>query len=36
MEHKYGISFAEAKDHTLTSIKSALIKKLEAEKIIQP
>jgi len=35
VEREYNISFAEAKDHTLTSIKSALIKKLEAEKIIQ-
>ncbi|CEJ68909.1 Proteasome-associated ATPase [Chryseobacterium oranimense G311] len=36
VEREYNISFAEAKDHTLTSIKSALIKKLEAKKIIQP
>ncbi len=29
IERKYNISFAEAKDHTLTVVKSALIKELE-------
>lgn len=30
IERKYNISFAEAKDHTFTSVKSILIKELEA------
>ncbi|MCL8538413.1 AAA family ATPase [Chryseobacterium gallinarum] len=34
IERKYAISFAEAKDHALTAVKAALIKKLEAKKII--
>ena len=29
IERKYNISFAEAKDHTFTSVKSVLIKELE-------
>ncbi|MDR2238299.1 MAG: ATP-binding protein [Chryseobacterium sp.] len=36
IERRYEISFAEAKDHALTSVKSALIKKLESRKISQP
>lgn len=36
IDRKYSISFAEAKDHALTSVKSALIKKLEAREITQP
>lgn len=36
IERKYEISFAEAKDYALTSVKSALIKKLESQKISQP
>ncbi|MDC8099657.1 MULTISPECIES: AAA family ATPase [Chryseobacterium] len=35
IERKYGISFAEAKDHALTAVKSALIKKLEAKETLQ-
>ncbi|MDQ0064369.1 AAA family ATPase [Chryseobacterium lathyri] len=35
IDRKYNISFAEAKDHALTSIKSALIQKLEAKETIQ-
>ncbi|KPE52634.1 AAA family ATPase [Chryseobacterium indologenes] len=35
IERKYEISFAEAKDYALTSVKSALIKKLESQKISQ-
>lgn len=35
IELKYEISFAEAKDYALTSVKSALIKKLESQKISQ-
>lgn len=31
LERKYGISFAEAKDHTFTVVKGNLIKKLEAK-----
>ncbi|OCA77407.1 ATPase [Chryseobacterium artocarpi] len=31
IERKYSISFAEAKDHALTSVKAALIQKLEAK-----
>jgi SpoVK/Ycf46/Vps4 family AAA+-type ATPase len=31
VERKYNISFAEAKDHTFTSVKTALIKQLEAQ-----
>lgn len=34
IERKYSISFAEAKDHALTSVKAALIKKLEASETI--
>lgn len=34
IERKYAISFAEAKDHALTAVKAALIKKLEAKEII--
>ena len=33
IERKYEISFAEAKDYALTSVKSALIRKLENQKI---
>ncbi|MGK6340701.1 AAA family ATPase [Chryseobacterium sp. DT-3] len=36
IDRTYNISFAEAKDHALTSVKSALIKKLEAREITQP
>jgi SpoVK/Ycf46/Vps4 family AAA+-type ATPase len=36
IDRKYSISFAEAKDHALTSVKSALIKELEAREITQP
>lgn len=36
IDRKYSISFAEAKDHALTSVKSALIKKLEAREMTQP
>ncbi|REC79937.1 ATPase [Chryseobacterium elymi] len=36
IDRNYNISFAEAKDHALTSVKSALIKKLEAREITQP
>ncbi|SHG02097.1 AAA family ATPase [Chryseobacterium vrystaatense] len=36
VDRKYHISFAEAKDHTYTSVKSELIKKLESQKITQP
>ncbi|PWN71976.1 DUF815 domain-containing protein [Chryseobacterium phosphatilyticum] len=35
IERKYAISFAEAKDHALTSVKAGLIKKLEAKERIQ-
>ncbi|BAP32125.1 ATPase central domain protein [Chryseobacterium sp. StRB126] len=35
IERKYSISFAEAKDHALTAVKTALIQKLEAKKTIQ-
>lgn len=35
IERKYAISFAEAKDHALTSVKAGLIKKLEAKEITQ-
>ncbi|NIF04733.1 AAA family ATPase [Chryseobacterium sp. Tr-659] len=35
IERKYSISFAEAKDHALTSVKAALIKKLEARETIR-
>ncbi|HCM35554.1 MULTISPECIES: AAA family ATPase [Chryseobacterium] len=35
IERKYSISFAEAKDHALTSVKSALITKLEAKETIK-
>ncbi|WP_153393273.1 AAA family ATPase [Chryseobacterium vaccae] len=35
IERKYEISFAEAKDYALTSVKSSLIKKLESQKISQ-
>ncbi|PWN67482.1 AAA family ATPase [Chryseobacterium oncorhynchi] len=35
IERKYSISFAEAKDHALTSVKAALIKKLEAKETIK-
>ncbi|MBV8328432.1 ATP-binding protein [Chryseobacterium sp.] len=33
IERRYAISFAEAKDHALTSVKAALIRKLEAKEI---
>ena len=33
IERKYNISFAETKDHTLTSVKSTLIKQLEEKQI---
>ncbi|KFF24896.1 AAA family ATPase [Chryseobacterium vrystaatense] len=36
VDRKYHISFAEAKDHTYTSVKSELIKKLESQEITQP
>lgn len=36
VDRKYHISFAEAKDHTYTSVKSELIKKLESQQITQP
>ncbi|WP_347219852.1 ATP-binding protein [Chryseobacterium sp.] len=36
IERKYAISFAEAKDHALTAVKTALIQKLEAKETIQP
>lgn len=36
IERKYAVSFAEAKDHTFTAVKSALIKKLESREITQP
>ncbi|AZB10985.1 AAA family ATPase [Chryseobacterium sp. G0162] len=35
IERKYSISFAEAKDHALTAVKTALIQKLEAKESIQ-
>ncbi len=35
IERKYDISFAQAKDHALTLIKSALIKEFESKQIIQ-
>ncbi|AZA99027.1 AAA family ATPase [Chryseobacterium joostei] len=35
IERKYSISFAEAKDHALTSVKAALITKLEAKETIK-
>ncbi|MGE8431370.1 AAA family ATPase [Chryseobacterium joostei] len=35
IERKYSISFAEAKDHALTSVKAVLITKLEAEETIK-
>ncbi|MGU3377086.1 AAA family ATPase [Chryseobacterium sp. M5A1_1a] len=35
IERKYSISFAEAKDHALTSVKAALIQKLEAKETIK-
>lgn len=35
IERKYSISFAEAKDHALTAVKTALIQKLEAKETIQ-
>jgi len=34
VDRKYSISFAEAKDYALTSVKAALIKKLEAKETI--
>lgn len=34
IERKYSISFAEAKDHALTAVKTTLIQKLEAKEII--
>ncbi|PTT42555.1 ATPase [Chryseobacterium sp. HMWF028] len=34
VERKYSISFAEAKDYALTTVKAALIKKLEAKEAI--
>lgn len=34
IERKYCISFAEAKDHALTTVKASLIKKLESQEII--
>ncbi|MFS4429723.1 AAA family ATPase [Chryseobacterium sp. S90] len=34
VERKYSVSFAEAKDYALTSVKAALIKKLEAKETI--
>lgn len=36
IERKYHISFAEAKDHAFTAVKSALIRKLESQKMTQP
>ncbi|AZA89901.1 Mycobacterial proteasome ATPase [Chryseobacterium nakagawai] len=35
IERKYTISFAEAKDHALTAVKTALIHKLETKETIQ-
>ncbi|WP_284463643.1 ATP-binding protein [Chryseobacterium sp.] len=35
IERKYSISFAEAKDHALTSVKAVLITKLEAKETIK-
>lgn len=35
IERKYSISFAEAKDHALTAVKTALIQKLEARETTQ-
>ncbi|RXM50411.1 MULTISPECIES: AAA family ATPase [unclassified Chryseobacterium] len=35
IERKYSISFAEAKDHALTAVKTALIQKLEAKEPVQ-
>lgn len=35
IERKYSISFAEAKDHALTAVKTSLIQKLEAKETIQ-
>ncbi|UKB82134.1 ATP-binding protein [Chryseobacterium sp. MEBOG06] len=35
IERRYSISFAEAKDHALTAVKAALIRKLEARETIQ-
>lgn len=35
IERKYNISFAEAKDHTYTSVKLVLIKELEEQSICQ-
>src|SRR5690554_301151 len=35
IERKYNISFAEAKDHTFTSVKSVLIKELEEKSTCQ-
>ncbi|MEG0925072.1 AAA family ATPase [Chryseobacterium sp.] len=35
IERKYSVSFAEAKDHALTSVKAALIKKLEAKETLK-
>lgn len=35
IERKYSISFAEAKDHALTAVKTALIQKLEATETTQ-
>jgi SpoVK/Ycf46/Vps4 family AAA+-type ATPase len=34
VDRKYSVSFAEAKDYALTSVKAALIKKLEAKETI--
>nr|WP_315035313.1 ATP-binding protein [uncultured Chryseobacterium sp.] len=34
IERKYSISFAEARDHALTAVKTALIQKLEAKETI--
>ncbi len=34
IERKYNISFAEAKDHTFTSIKAMLIQELEAKRTV--
>lgn len=35
IERKYKISYAEAKDHTFTIVKSLLIKELETKKIVE-
>lgn len=34
IDRQYHISFAEAKDHAFTSVKSTLIKKLESQTVI--